>query len=300
MQTNPIKFFKKLGGLWAFIFLVGFISSCDDKATAPKPIADFSYVVDATDGVTVTFTNKSTNATTYSWAFGDASTASTDASPVYKYLASGSFTVVLTATSSDGSKATKQSTLAIVKIPQNVLLNGGFDNSSSWIIHDTPSQANGDATDFTYGNIWTFADSKLIISGNYVSPGGGPSRTSGTIYQAVQLEAGTYQLSGEFFGTGFGDAWMWIQLQKNAPVVNEFPSEGGDFPLMGADLGGCANFDADIKLFSCGQWDDFTNSTATAVIATAGTYYFVLSAGQWESTYGTVVGFKSIALKKIL
>jgi len=44
-----------------------------------------------------TFTNSSTNATTYSWDFGDASGTSTDENPVYVYAENGTYEVVLTA-----------------------------------------------------------------------------------------------------------------------------------------------------------------------------------------------------------
>ncbi|MFH2096358.1 MAG: C25 family cysteine peptidase [Bacteroidota bacterium] len=46
--------------------------------------------------VTVTFTNNSTNATSYLWDFGDGNT-STDENPVHTYTANGTYTVTLTA-----------------------------------------------------------------------------------------------------------------------------------------------------------------------------------------------------------
>ena len=50
----------------------------------------------------VTFTNSSTNATTYSWSFGDGET-STDESPVHTYSDAGNYTVALTASNADFS-----------------------------------------------------------------------------------------------------------------------------------------------------------------------------------------------------
>jgi PKD repeat protein len=57
------------------------------------PVADFSYVI---DDYTVTFTNLSTNATTYFWQFGDSNT-STDVHPIHTYATSGVKTSRLTA-----------------------------------------------------------------------------------------------------------------------------------------------------------------------------------------------------------
>ena len=62
--------------------------------TIAAPVANFtSSCID----LTCTFTNTSTNATSYSWDFGDASPVVTTASPTYTYAAPGTFTVVLTA-----------------------------------------------------------------------------------------------------------------------------------------------------------------------------------------------------------
>ena len=68
------------------------------------PVAGFSSVV--TDA-TVDFTNTSTNASTYSWDFGD-NNNSTDENPSHTYTQDGTYTVVLTATNSCGSVTTTQ------------------------------------------------------------------------------------------------------------------------------------------------------------------------------------------------
>ncbi|MEM8565918.1 MAG: PKD domain-containing protein [Bacteroidota bacterium] len=70
----------------------------------PAPVADFTFV--ASD-LAVTFTNTSTNAETYSWDFGDGSSANTEESPMYTYATGGEFTVTLTATTADGQTDTQ-------------------------------------------------------------------------------------------------------------------------------------------------------------------------------------------------
>jgi PKD repeat protein len=71
----------------------------------PKPVADFTF--DPPTSLardSVHFTNHSTDATTYSWAFGDDS-VSTLENPVHVYRQGGTFTVTLTATGEGGTSS---------------------------------------------------------------------------------------------------------------------------------------------------------------------------------------------------
>lgn len=76
---------------------------------APAPVADFSY---SADGLKVTFSDKSTNATSYKWDFGDGNTAKT-ASASHEYAAAGTYTVKLTVANSDGVTASKQESITL-------------------------------------------------------------------------------------------------------------------------------------------------------------------------------------------
>src|SRR5689334_14588569 len=80
----------------------------------------------------VTFTNTSTGFTTVSWDFGNGASSSV-VSPVYQYPASGTFTVVLTAT--NGGLSTSYS--------RNITL---FDPPSQSITGDISACANGQET----------------------------------------------------------------------------------------------------------------------------------------------------------
>jgi len=81
----------------------------DPTPAAPAPVADFDYAVNA---LSVTFTDKSSNATSYKWDFGDGET-SKEASPKHEYAASGEYTVKLTVANSDGVTAKKEATLTL-------------------------------------------------------------------------------------------------------------------------------------------------------------------------------------------
>jgi PKD repeat protein len=63
------------------------------------PVASFTASANL---LTVTFTDASTDATTYAWDFGDSGT-STSASPTHTYLADGTYNVCLTVTNSCGT-----------------------------------------------------------------------------------------------------------------------------------------------------------------------------------------------------
>ena len=66
--------------------------------------ADFTFVA---NGLTVTFTNASQNATSYLWSFGDTGT-STETNPVHTYADAGVYTVTLTVTGVCGTDVATQ------------------------------------------------------------------------------------------------------------------------------------------------------------------------------------------------
>lgn len=69
-----------------------------DVTVNPKAVANFTYVVNPSDNGEVTFTNTSTDATTYAWDFGDSIGSSTSTNPVYTFAATGDYDVQLTST----------------------------------------------------------------------------------------------------------------------------------------------------------------------------------------------------------
>jgi PKD repeat protein len=82
------------------------------------PIADFT--VDRTSGespLPVQFSDRSKNAESYEWAFGDGAT-STDKNPTHTYTAAGDYIATLTVTGSSGAKSTSQ-TIITVSMPQS-------------------------------------------------------------------------------------------------------------------------------------------------------------------------------------
>lgn len=101
------KSFWKLSLFFAGFAAIGLVaSSCssdddDNDVEAKAPVAKFSESV---DGLKVTFTNESSDATTYTWEFGDSET-STDKNPVHTYAEAGKYSVKLTAKGAGGENA---------------------------------------------------------------------------------------------------------------------------------------------------------------------------------------------------
>ena len=97
------------GSAWNF-YLVHY----HDEANLPPipssaPTANFSYVK---DGTNVTFTNSSSNATSYSWDFGDGA-SSVETNPVHSYAMDGDYSVTLTATDDAGQTNDKTEVISI-------------------------------------------------------------------------------------------------------------------------------------------------------------------------------------------
>ncbi len=102
------------------VSLLTIVSCKEEDAVAPTP--DFSSVI---DDKTVTFTNLSKDATSYSWNFGDESALSTEENPVHTYAAYGDYDVRLTATG-DGGSEIKKITISVVKEWPAITIDGTF------------------------------------------------------------------------------------------------------------------------------------------------------------------------------
>jgi len=107
-------------GLTAVIF-----NSCKEEEEKPLPDASFSFVASG-DGRTIQFTNESTDATTYLWAFGDGQT-STEESPLHTYPDYGTFNVSLKATG-DGGEDEFTYPLVVTKASPVKLDDNSFDD----------------------------------------------------------------------------------------------------------------------------------------------------------------------------
>lgn len=127
--------FYKLPLFLSLVLGLFILGSCSDDEitgggpTTNDPIASFQFEISATDFNTVTFTNFSDNADSYSWDFGDGNTV-TEESPTHTYAEAGDFEVTLTATNSSTSH-TSSKTVTIVD-PNSAIKDLTGETSKVW------------------------------------------------------------------------------------------------------------------------------------------------------------------------
>lgn len=133
MKLQKFSLFSlKLFSVSLLMTAVLFTSCNDDDDDDPvaTPVASFQYVIDANDFLNVTFTNFSQNASSYEWDFGDGN-SSTEENPSHTYMATGDYTVVLTASNSDGESAMRSETITITDPDEALKLLTG-ETSKTW------------------------------------------------------------------------------------------------------------------------------------------------------------------------
>lgn len=170
--VNPTHIYTYSGN-----FTVSLIATNSDGCTdiltktsyikvAAKPVAD--YVADKTSGcgtpLQVTFTDKSTDAVSRSWSFGDGGTA-TSASPSHTYNASGSYTVRLIVTAANGCKDTlnQSSLISIGQVVANFTTNTPLCAGKAVVFTNTTTPGTG------AGRTWTFGTgaSSTVVNPTY-------------------------------------------------------------------------------------------------------------------------------------
>src|SRR6185369_14734903 len=103
-QTNPTHTYSSSGN-YTVNLTVTDVNGCTATSTQsftfpPLPVASFTHQPDVCSRL-VTFTNTSSNTTSSSWDFGDAST-STLTNPSHTYAVNGNYNVMLITTSAYG------------------------------------------------------------------------------------------------------------------------------------------------------------------------------------------------------
>ncbi len=133
---------KKLGLLLAAITIIS-ASSCKKEDPVPDdPIASFQYAVGEADFLEVTFTNYSTNATSYSWNFGDGETSTVE-NPTHTYAEVGTYEIVLTAKNSVDASATFSSSIELSDPNSALTLLDGASSKTWHLIREESSAGVG-------------------------------------------------------------------------------------------------------------------------------------------------------------
>jgi PKD repeat protein len=130
---------------------------------AKAAVASFTSVANALE---VTFTNTSTDATTYLWNFGDGSATSTVESPTHTYAVTGTYDVSLTVSGANPAENTATEPLSVAG---NVNADFTFSSAPGFTINFTNQST--DALSY----LWDFGDGSTSIevspSHSYASAG---------------------------------------------------------------------------------------------------------------------------------
>ncbi|RIV32757.1 DUF5011 domain-containing protein [Flagellimonas lutimaris] len=115
----------KLASVFILVLLLG--CETDDNVLLPQILSSFTYTLDEDTG-TVEFINISEKATSYQWDFGDGE-KSTEINPIKTYMASGTYTITLTAANTSGATSTFEDEITIV-IKDPITLPITFDETN--------------------------------------------------------------------------------------------------------------------------------------------------------------------------
>ena len=164
----------------------------------PMPSAGFNF---AANGSTVDFTNTSSNASSYSWAFGDGE-SSTEPDAQHTYLADGIYIVTLTATNDCGSvTVTKTVVIATMGPIAAFTATNTTGCAPLTVVFENLSSANAESFE------WSF-------------PGGEPSTSTEANPVVVYSTPGVYDVTlTAINGQGGNTA-----TQTSLVVVNDVPS----------------------------------------------------------------------------
>lgn len=235
-------------------------NSCKDTTSNSITVnANPSVSISADDECTydaVSFSNNTTGASTYAWAFGDGNT-STSSSPANKYAKAGTYKVVLTATSS-ASCATKDSIyVEAFPVPKASFTVAAACDGNASDFKNTSSISAG-----TMSNSWDFGDFN------------GTSNNTSPSYTYASANTYTAQLIATS-NNGCMDT-----ATANA-VVNALPSP--DFSFSNVCLGNSMSFSnsssgASSYAWSFGDGNSSTSSAPSNTYSTDGQYTVTLEA----------------------
>ena len=219
------QFLRLLNQSWMIIMVLslGLFASCskdDDGDDAVAPVASFQLAVSETNGLEVTFTNYSKDASSYAWDFGDNTGTSTEANPVYTYTTGGTYTVVLTVSNASGSSDhSKEVTVVDTSLPvagfsftanPDNTLEVTFTNNSvnaasySWNFGDDAGSSTEANPTYTYAAGGTYSVVLTVTNAN------GATDALSKDVTVVAPDAVNLIANG-----GFDDASVWSIIQHN-------------------------------------------------------------------------------------
>ena len=199
--TNSFNNSQTVGNTYSFTFttpgtyevaLIINYGACADtirKSIVVKdvPVANFTFSdsVNCNVPFSVNFTNTSTGATTYSWAFGPVNAVSQAINPSYNYTSLGQYSVTLTATAGTGctNTITKTNIIKLQKPTVSISSGGGGCAPYSYSATAVPSAPDGIYRyHWNFGNTAATNDTANTLSASYIYTNPGTYTVSLTAY----------------------------------------------------------------------------------------------------------------------
>ncbi len=194
----------------------------------PTPTAGFNS---SNNGSTVSFSNTSVNAVSYSWSFGDNS-SSVEENPVHTYANDGSYTVTLTVTNACGTAISTKNVTVVTKptanfnatntngcAPLTVTFNNTSSNNATSFQWEFPGGTPSSSTDknpiVTYAAAGLYsvsltssnaAGSSTAAQSNYVSVAAGPNAGFSASVNGFAANFTNSSTGGNSYAWDFGDA----------------------------------------------------------------------------------------------
>ena len=230
-----------------------------DTYTAPSyinvqapPMALFTYAI---NGKTVTFTNSSTNATSYLWNFGNGNT-STQTNATITYATAGTYTVTLTAINGCGTN-TYSETIVIV-IPPVAGFTATPTNGCSPVVVQFTNTSTPNATFYN----WQF-------------PGGSPATSTDAQPQVTYFVPGTYSVTltaGNTAGTNTFSRNNYITVGQGSDANFNFSINNRTVTFQNTSS------NASSYIWDFGNGNTGTSTNPTVTYAADGTYNVILTA----------------------
>ncbi|MDO8969531.1 MAG: PKD domain-containing protein, partial [Saprospiraceae bacterium] len=217
----------------------------------PLPSANFTFTV---NGLEVTFTNTSTNATSYEWDFGDGFSSFED-NPVHEYVDAGTYVVELKAYNDCGVSTI---TRVVNTAPTADFVGSPLSGCASLVV-EMENRSSSNATTFQ----WTF-------------PGGTPATSGQSNPSVLYNAAGTYSITLRATNASGSDTitrtnYITVQATPNpnfTSVIN-----GSTVTFTNTTNGNAASY-----LWNFGDGNTSTETNPVHIYADPGTYDVTLTA----------------------
>nr|MBP9187047.1 PKD domain-containing protein [Bacteroidia bacterium] len=207
----------------------------------PNPTANYTHTANA--GV-VSFTNSSTNATSYTWNFGDGET-STDASPSHTFRANGLFNVKLTAINGSCSNViTKLVQVNGINSPVKNVAAGDITTNTTWY-NDTIYELGGYV--YVKNNATLTIQPGTIVKGGVSANKGSIIITrNGMINAAGTKNRPIIFTSSKPKGERAAGDWGGIILLGKAPINRPDLTTGPSVAIAASEAGGQVAIEGDL------------------------------------------------------